>query len=207
MIVVHQSMIHNLLPKNYYRESSITPVAAKLLHSVTADQFGKQSYKSNHMGQNIFLSICTPQFSTKQLNHAYLAWQKFVAKFTFVKLLLCQSLTCLLLPKVRNGFLVPQLYNVTPHFLILSQKFHFHLATVFCCYAKDSWFSLPVHPLRDAPNRSLNQLTIYMHYLKWNEIRGPYRKSWATIFCKVTFSLLTNQIHHLNLHNFLYFST
>ena len=50
----------------------------------------------------------------------------------------------------------------------------------------------------------------FHRYIVWSteiNTRGSYRKSWATIFCEVTCLLLTNQIHHLNLHNFLYFST
>ena len=72
--LVHQSIVHKLILKNYHKESLVTSRCG-ILHSFyyPTNQFGIQTYKGNQMNTNITLSFRTLQFGTKQLNHAYLA--------------------------------------------------------------------------------------------------------------------------------------
>jgi len=73
-ILVHQSLVHKLLPKNYHKESLITSRCRIFLSFYfTTNQFGIRNYKITQINLNINLSFRTLQFGTKQLNHAYLA--------------------------------------------------------------------------------------------------------------------------------------
>jgi hypothetical protein len=162
-------MDYNFLPKRIPNHLLLLHVSFLLFLQLINVEYSRT--RANKWDKIYLWAIWTPYFGSRQLNHAYLALCKSVAK-TSCRFIFQPLPTCLLPLEVWKSPSQLPLHKNPTRFLSLSQHSHFHLATVFCSF---NWFAVAMRrigdpaclfiQLRDIPSHSLRS-TDSIYYIE-----------------------------------------